>query len=451
MFRSPASRLISSVFALLCTASLIACPFCLSPPQTFSERFLLADVVVIAELVKFEVLNNGTVPKSTLRIRYLLRGDEHLAARFGIISGRTTILPAEAAGKPGDKFIMFGDLPDLSNDPADVAAGSTPGEAESPDSDGAGQKSVMTASLTKTVSGPAPKRASLVQKVSYEIPGKVIWSDFDALSTAGVDYVRRLPSRDLPPTERLTFFNDFLESEDPNIAEDAWAEFGGSAYADVKAVRHLFQRDRLRSWIANPLMSPERLGLYGLMLGLSGDASDAEFLLAHQRNPDTGEFRFGGEGLMAGYLLLTGEQGLQRCQQEALRPEATDSLRHAFIQSLQFFKSYEPEVISGETVCQAMREMLAIASMRDIAIINLARWEDWSVLPQLMTMFETEYANDTAGQRIILQYAEACQKAAVRKSETEEAACVASDFIARMKHKYRPLSKSPTYEFQAPQ
>ncbi len=451
MIKSSASRLVCLVLAMLCTAGLIACPFCLAPPQTFSERFLLADVVVIAELVKFEVLNNGTVPKSTLRIRYLLRGDEHLAARFGIISGRTTILPAEAAGKPGDMFIMFGDLPDLSNDPVDATVKSTPGESETGESTSSGQTPVITASLTKTVSGQIPKRATLVQKVSYEIPGNVTWADFDALSPAGVAYVRRLPSRDLPATERLTFFNDFLESSDPNIAEDAWAEFGGAAYEDVKAVRHLFQRDKLRSWIANPLMSPERLGLYGLMLGLSGEASDAEFLLAHQKNPDTGEFRFGGEGLMAGYLLLTGEQGLQRCQQEALDPQATDSLRHAFIQSLQFFKSYEPEVISGETVCQAMREMLGIASMRDIAIINLARWEDWSVLPQLMTMFETEYASDAAGQRIILQYAEACQKAAVRKSETEEAACIASDFIARMKHQYGSVSKSPTYEFQAPQ
>lgn len=445
------ARIASAAIALLCSVWLVACPFCLAPPQTFSERMLLSDVVVIAELVKFEVLNNGQVPKSTLRIRHILRGDEQLAARFGISSGRITVLPAEATGKPGDFFLMFGDLPNLSDDLPEVAASNSSGDAVTTEENSSKKIPVLTASMSKTVSGPAVKKASLFQKVSWEIPGAVIWADFDALSPAGVDYVRRLPSRDLPAQERLAFFNAFLESPDPNIAEDSWAEFGGAAYGDVKAVRHLFQRDKLRAWIADPLMSPERLGLYGLMLGLCGEASDADFLRAHQRDAKTGEFRFGGEGLMAGYLLLTGEEGLQLCREEVLNANATDSLRHAFIQSLQFFKSYEPDLLSGESICQSMRDMLAIPSMRDIAIINLARWEDWTVLPQLMTIFETEYANDPAGQKIVLQYAEACQKAAAKKSETEEAACVASDFIVRMKQKYGSLNKAAAFEFRAPQ
>ncbi|MFO0978033.1 MAG: hypothetical protein U0996_16625 [Planctomycetaceae bacterium] len=448
------ARIVAAAFALLCTVWLVACPFCLAPPQTFSEQMLLSDVVVIAELLKFEVLNNGTVPRSTLRIRHLLRGDERLAARFGIGSGRIIVLPAEAAGKPGDLFLMFGDLPDLSTDSPALAASNgsekAPASEEAAKPETAGEK-IRSASLSRTVSGSPGKKASLMQKVSWEIPGAVVWADFEALSPSGAEYVQQLPSRDLPAPQRLAFFNDYLESSDPNIAVDAWAEFGGAAYADVKVVRHLFRPEKLRAWISDPLMSPERLGLYGLMLGLCGEPSDAEFLLQNQRNSNTGEFRFGGEGLMAGYLLLTGEEGLQHCREQALSASATDSLRHAFIQSLQFFMSYEPDVLSRESICGSMREMLAVPSMRDIAITNLARWEDWSILPQLMTMYETEYANDAAGQRIILQYADACQKAAVRKSETEEAACVASEFIARMKHKYGSSAKATTYEFRAPQ
>jgi hypothetical protein len=63
-----------AVAGMLWLSRALACPFCLSPPQTFAEQMSRADVVLIAELVRFEVLDFGRRAESTMRIREYLRG-----------------------------------------------------------------------------------------------------------------------------------------------------------------------------------------------------------------------------------------------------------------------------------------------------------------------------------------------------------------------------------------
>jgi hypothetical protein len=168
-------------------------------------------------------------------------------------------------------------------------------------------------------------------------------------------------------------------------------------------------------------MTPERLGLYGMMLGLCGTDADAEFLfqnmyaqsspldIAEKDSSGQWEFRFGAEGLMAGYLLLTGDKGLQTLDTILLDSADTpDSARHAFIQTLQFMWSYENQIIQRARVCQSMRRLLDSESMREIAITNLARWEDWDTLPVLIRMYETEAAGDRSTKAAVVQFAKAC-------------------------------------------
>ncbi len=95
-------------------------------------------------------------------------------------------------------------------------------------------------------------------------------------------------------------------------------------------------------------MSPERLGLYGMMLGLCGQPEDAEFLREQIGDPKPAkEFRFGTEGIMGGYLLLAGEDGLSYLEETRLKPTGVDYTEHfAVMQAVQFIWSYESDVIS---------------------------------------------------------------------------------------------------------
>lgn len=433
-----------------------ACPFCLSPPQTLAEQISRADLVLIAELVRFEVYNNGTRPESTLRIRKYLRGEETAARLDRLAIGQSIVIPSEAAGAPGDLFMMYGTLPDYSVPGSADTFASTPANSDTSDENTAGQ--VIQAVLKSY----APAEA-VIHKVSFIVPELISWNETLAITTDMVKYLHQLPAQSDPQPTRLAYFATNLEHRDPLIAIDAWAEFGNASYDDVVAVRDLMSPADLRLWIADKDMSPERLGLYGMMLGLSGGPEDAQFLLSQMIESESlipvgGQetlsrtFRFGAEGLMGGYLLLTGDEGLDQLEKTiALPADVPDTARHAFVQSLQFIWSYESDVISKARIQSSMRLLLQNSSMREIAITNLSRWEDWQSLPLLKAMFAKNCEGDRESQRAILQFAQACRRSVSARADASDYASQAEEFLCEA-HLTRPdLLSQNVRDFNAPQ
>jgi hypothetical protein len=434
-----------------------ACPFCLSPPQTLAEQISRADLVLIAELVRFEVYDQGTRPESTLRIRKYLRGEETAAQREQLSVGQSIVVPSEAAGVPGDLFLMYGTLPEYSLPESANTFASTSTSSEAGDANSTGQ---VTQAVLKS---DAPVE-SVIQKASFLVPELISWNETLAITTDMVHYLQQLPAQTDPQPTRLAYFLTKLEHRDPLIAIDAWAEFGNASYDDVVAVRELMSPADLRRWIADKDMSPERLGLYGMMLGLAGSPEDAQFLLNQMMESEpelpngVGQatpkraFRFGAEGLMGGYLLLTGEEGLRQLEETiALPADVPDTARHAFVQSLQFIWTYESDVISKARIQSSMRLLLQNSSMREIAITNLSRWEDWASLPVLQTMFAKDCEGDRESQRAILQFAQTCRRSVSARSNTLDYASMAEEFLCEA-HLNRPdLLSQNVRDFNAPQ
>ncbi len=431
----------------------VACPFCLSPPQTFSAQFLLSDFVVIAELQTFQVLQEGTLPVATFRVQRLLSGDPQMAADCGIRSGRQVTRNAEAGGRPGDLYLLYGDLVDASATPVARIA-DRPATTFSVDS------KAQPASAAQPPASATPP----VQNVS--LPAKsfaVDWSDHTGISAATAEYLTMLPNQTLPVPQRLEWYLTHLESADPMIAGDAWAEFGIASYADVKACRQLYSASRLRGWIADPGISPERLGLYGLMLGLCGDSGDAAFLRTQLIVGETGEFRFGAEGLLAGCLLLTGEAGLASVERQFLQPETMPTARHALLQTLDFFHTYEPSLIPRERICASARRLLRDPVLAEMTVMSLSRWQDWQSMTVLEQLFD-ETQQGSAGEsdslhRCIVQFAQHCSRAGYTAVGPEVPAVdpttvrfsgVADRFLKRVAGDHGHLLRVRESEFQSP-
>jgi hypothetical protein len=416
-----------------------ACPFCLSPPQTFSAQFLLADFVAIAELQSFEVLQQGTLPVATFRVQQVLSGDPKVAAARGIRPGHKVIRHAEAGGKPGDLYLLYGDLTETSRKPATQPLTGTP------------------ATFTNTPSSQTP-----AQTVSQSTAA-VEWTDHTGISLTTAEYLRSLPRQELPVPDRLAWFVTHLESSDPAIAGDAWAEFGIAAYEDVKRCRKLYSPTRLRSWIADPNIGSERLGLYGLMLGLCGQPADAEFLRSQLISSETGEFRFGAEGLLAGYLLLTGESGLAATERQFLQPQSSTTSRHALLQTLDFFHTYEPELIPRSRICLSARKLLDDPVLAEMTIMSLSRWQDWESMQILEQFFndslQSEDKDSEPLQRCILQFAQHCSRAGfvgvgpeLPQVDPVVAECSrrAERFLKRVSADRPELLRAPSAVFQGP-
>jgi hypothetical protein len=140
-----------------------ACPFCLSPPQTMAEQISRADLVLIAELVRFKVYDNGTRPESTLRIRKYLRGQETAAPLDRLEIGQSIVIPSEAAGARGDLFLMYGTLPEYS------VPGSANTFASTSTNSDAGNSNASGKVVQAVLKSDAPVEA-VIQKASFLVP-----------------------------------------------------------------------------------------------------------------------------------------------------------------------------------------------------------------------------------------------------------------------------------------
>lgn len=438
-----------AIVMLVATSVLRACPFCLSPPMTLVEEINASDMVVIVELLQFEVVRSGknVIPQSTVRIREFLQGAD-LAGKYGRLqTGQAFVVRQEVAGAPGDLFLLFGTLPDNSSSTGSTFASSDDGESNS-DEEGRVVTAVLKSEENTT------KR---IQRTSLMIPELILWTSSTPVSTEAIRYIKNAPAPSLAQSQRLLYYLGFLEHPDPLLSIDSWAEFANSTYDDVKAVRNEMPQEKLRQWIADPMMTPERLGLYGMMLGLCGHADDAEFLqaqiglVAPKGQDERQFFRYGTDGLMGGYLLLTGEQGLEFLENTRLKPDVpTDSI-HAAVQAMQFMYSYESSLIPEARLKVAMRKLLSNDELRILTITNLARWKDWECWPELERMFQEECADDRATQKTIVQFAEECRKATTAGGHTLEVASAADGFLKRAEVQHPELFKSTiNAEFLSP-
>jgi len=372
-------RLLPVAFLMLVTAHalglaehlLCACPFCPAPSLTLSEQVQSADSAVLVQWVKGE--------PSDLEAGFAGSTEYEIVDIMHDSSGTLEKLaPVQVrryrAAQPGDLFLLLG-----------------------------------------------------VQTTTLE------WMPPMEVTETGYQYILQAPSREAGSTERLTYFAQFLEYPDPLISQDAWAEFANAPFEDVLPVADVLDPEKVRSWVLSDETNPMRLGLYGMLLGLCGTPEDApairDKILAQS---DT--LRLGIDGVMAGYLLLTGAEGLEVIEQEKLvNPETPFSETYAALQALRFMLNYVPDRIPKERLSQSLRSMLDRPELADLIISDLARWEDWTVVDRLYGMYDSEGFSEPAIKRAIIRYfllaQHAGNKAASEGESMPEYATKATEYL----------------------
>jgi hypothetical protein len=360
---------IGAACALILTslaAIAFACPFCSPESLTLTEETKGADAVVLAKLVKEApaVTNESTDPNSgtaTFEIVEVLRGPETLKPKQEI------------------SVVFFGDS----------------------DRD----------------------KTYLINGLGKET---VDWTTPLPLSAAAVEYVRQLPT--IPPLgpERLEFFQDYLENADPLLAQDAYDEFARAPYADLIEMKPQMKHDKIVQWIANPEVSPSRRRLYFTMLGVCGTKADVPLLeemiesdfdavkpalvglvetslsmggpaglplVIEDVQTDERRKKLGLDALVACYLILKGPDGLNVIEKRFLsNPHAEYTHIYSTIMALRFHGDEHTEVLPRERLLASMRLLLKNPDFADQVILDLSRWEDWSVMDQIVEMFKNSDA-----------------------------------------------------------
>ncbi len=257
---------------------------------------------------------------------------------------------------------------------------------------------------------------------------KLDWGSPLEVTQAGFDYMKLSPKPDKPAAERLAYFLKYLEHPDKMIGDDAFGEFANASYADVVHLAKDMPRDKLRGWLTAKETSAGRLGLYGMMLGLCGTDADAK-LMEQKILENTDDFRLGIDGVMGGYLLLTGDNGLSVIDEKKLQDKkAPFSETYAAMQALRFMWQYGDNRISPERLRQSMRILLERPELADLVIADLSRMKDWSMQDRLMTMYDEDAYNVPSIKRAIVRFMLAATKdtGEKKKPANEPAAIVAA-------------------------
>lgn len=214
------------------------------------------------------------------------------------------------------------------------------------------------------------------------------WEDAIPATRPGLDYLARAPAFGGSVRKRLPYFIKFLGSSDPFIAPDVLAEFRQASFEDLVAFAPSMPRDKLRQRIADPKTPLRETGQYGFLLGLCGDAHDAELLAAKIREKGD-DFRVGIEHAMGGYLLLTGNAGLDNLDAWMLKNKSASwGDTYAVTKALNFMWVKGNGKITKERLTLSMRLLLDRPNDAGLGIENLARWKDWGSQERIVAMYD---------------------------------------------------------------
>lgn len=363
-------------------AVLKACPFCNAPSQTFSEEIQGAAAAVIAKLVT---------------------------------PGKAEELPAETDDAP------------LTIDPDGLRLGPAPDSAKA-------QFEVVEvlkgADLLKDKKfidviyyGQQPKGTKFY--ISAIDPKDLAWSTPVVLTEQGVKYMTSIIKLPEKGADRLAFFQDYLELEGEDtqtLMNDAYDEFAKAPYAEVVALKDRMYRDKLLTWIQNKDIPSSRRRLYLTMLGVCGTPEDIPALEAMLKSDDQ-HARMALDALIACYLQLKGPDGMGLIEDLFLKNEKAEYTdTYAAIMALRFH-GQETTVIPKDRLKQAMRHMLSRPNLADLVIPDLARWQDWTVIDQLVDLFRSADQEENSWVRVpIVNFMQAVPKADAENYEKAQKA-----------------------------
>lgn len=327
--------------------SLAACPFCSAVAMTFSDQLNSNDIAVVAKLI--EIPPPSDDPNA-----------DFPKAKFEIeqvLKGKKFV---------GDSMTFKTQL--VGNYPI-------------------GQKFL--------VMGVDPPR------VSWTTPMKATDRVFKYLSD-----IQTLPEKG---PERLVFFQDFFEDKESVLAFDAYDEFAQAPYEDLIAMKDQMDREKILGWIKNPETSVSRRRLYFTMLGVCGKTEDTK-LLEELINSGSRKKRAGLDALIACYLLLKGEDGVDLIEKTFLEDQEVDYVDTLAAVSALRFHGTEVELIPKKRIVIAIRHLLDRPKMADMIIPDLARWKDWSVMERLVQMFKDADSDSNWLRVPVITYLRACPK-----------------------------------------
>jgi hypothetical protein len=222
-----------------------------------------------------------------------------------------------------------------------------------------------------------------------------------------IEYVKKAMALD--PKDRvrnLTFFFNYLEHPDPEVARDAFLEFAKATDAEISQAAPKLRPEKVREWLRSPQTPQERLSLYSVLLGGCGSAGDSD-LLATMLNDGSERSTAAYDGLLAGYIHLRPKEGWElavKTLADGKRPLLT---KLGVLRTLRYYHGSQPDE-SRPRILEAMAVLLPQHDLADIAVEDLRRWKIWDLTPQVLGLYGKQGYTAPIVKRALIRYALCC-------------------------------------------
>lgn len=234
----------------------------------------------------------------------------------------------------------------------------------------------------------------------------------EPISQSAAEYILSLPAPMTVEELRLEFFLANLENPDTTIGNDSFDEFAGASFESICKLKDRLPREKLRTWVASADTTQNRVGLYGLLLGIGGNVEDAPLMESIIRERSMTLAGPALQGLLGGYLMLTNESGLAVVEQQfGLAGKPTQDHAFALMEVLRFAWAYKSTGIAGERLKITMRKLLDQPEFAALAVVDLARWQDWESMDHVVELFSNPDFGDKTTQIAFVQYLQSAERA----------------------------------------
>ena len=352
MFKSTAFT-VGFFVAVVAAPRTWACSFCLPDlNESLLNRVDSAGAAVMAELIRLPDPNEKH-PVSSYRVTVVLKGDAN--------QGESIDVPLDVRSPLGSVHLFFGD--------------------------------------TTTDVWQNPRGVSREARSFLELASKL----------PAIDDESSLDDR----TQRLAFMLPYLISKDGQIANSVYGEFAAAPDAAVKQLRPILNHRKLKAWIELEPVSRKHRRLMYVLLGVCGTEEDTEFVKAALDDRMQSEEFFELDAIIATYLTLSGDEGLDEIDRRLLKPtEVSQEARRATAIALRFHVD-NGTVIKKERLIASCRLLLTDPNSADYVIADLVRWKDWDSLDAVLKLRSQAEENRWLEQPI-REYLQACPLPAAR-------------------------------------
>jgi hypothetical protein len=225
--------------------------------------------------------------------------------------------------------------------------------------------------------------------------------------------------KDKPLKQRLRFFFDYLDNQDADIALDAYREFANADYtAEFRELLKEVPVERVKKWLKDPKTPPERIGLYGSIVGHAGTEKDAAFLRNLLNDPKRREGS-GVDGMLAGYVMVKPSEGWSYLLASLKSTKDGFTFHYSSLRALRFLHDFRPELVARKDLSDGLCVLLKQEDVCDLAIEDLRKWKAWDRAEGVLALVDTDTYKSPMIKRAILRFCLQCKDSARAKAYVE--------------------------------